>query len=116
MNRLIIGLFAYYIMEYRLDNYTRNPQLLMDRLAANCRARRLEKGYSRRALSAMTGIPAPTLERFEKTGKISLESFCRLAIEFDYFEELSAIMSRTKFSTAAELEVINKNRNRKNGR
>lgn len=103
-------------MEYRLDNYTRNPQLLMDRLAKNCKARRLEKGYSRRSLSDLTGIPAPTLERFERTGKISLESFCRLATEFDYFEELSEVMSRTKYSTAAELEAINKNRNRKNGR
>jgi transcriptional regulator with XRE-family HTH domain len=37
-------------------------------MARNCKARRLEKGYSRRTFSEMTGIPAPTLERFEKTG------------------------------------------------
>ena len=48
-------------MEYRLDNYTRNPQFLLDRLAANCKARRLEKGYSRRTLSDLTGVPAPTI-------------------------------------------------------
>lgn len=103
-------------MEYRLDNYSRDPQLLMMRLAGNCKARRLEKGYSRRTLSDLTGIPAPTIERFERTGKLSLESFCRLAIEFDFFEELGSILGRTKYSTSGELEEINRNRNRKNGR
>lgn len=88
----------------------------MDRLAANCKARRLEKGLSRKHLSELTGIPAPTLERFERTGQISLEAFCRLAIEFEYFDELGAIMARTKYRTASELEAINKNRNRRNGR
>ena len=103
-------------MEYRLDNYSCDPQLLQDRLAQNCRARRLEKGYSRKTLSDLTGIPAPTIERFERTGKISLEGFCRLAIQFDYFDEMAAILNHTKYSTSQELEVINTNQNRKNGR
>lgn len=103
-------------MEYRLDNYSRNPEMLMTRIAGNCKARRLDKGYSRRTLSDITGIPAPTIERFERTGKISLESFCRLVIEFDYFEEMGNILARTKYSTSAELETITRNRNRKKGR
>lgn len=103
-------------MEYRLDNYTRDPQLLLDRLAQNCRARRLEKGYSRKTLSDLTGIPAPTLERFERTGKISLEASCQLVIQFDFFDEMAAILNHTKYSTSQELEVINRNRDRKNGR
>ena len=103
-------------MEYRLDNYSRNPQMLLDLLARNCRARRLERGYSRKTLSELTGIPAPTLERFERSGKISLESFCKLVAQFDYFDEMAAIMDHTKYSTSSELESINKNRNRKNGR
>lgn len=103
-------------MEYRLDNYSRNPEMLMSRLAGNCRARRLEKGYSRRTLSELTGIPAPTIEKFERTGKISLESFVRLVIEFDYFDEMTLILSRTKYSTSKELEAINRNLKRKNGR
>ena len=103
-------------MEYRLDEFSRQPEVLMERLAANCRSRRLDKGYSRRTLSNLTGIPAPTLERFERTGKISLESFCRLAIEFDYFDELAAVLGRTKYSTSDELEQINRNQSRRKGR
>lgn len=103
-------------MEYRLDNYSRQPEILMDRLAANCKARRLEKGYSRKHLSELTDVPAPTIEHFERTGSISLESFCRIVIEFDYFDELGEVMSRTKYQTAKELETINRNRGRRNGR
>ena len=103
-------------MEYRLDNYTRNPQMLLDKLATNCKARRLEKGLSRKTLSDLTGIPAPTLERFERTGRISLESFCKLVIQFDYFDEMAAILGKTKYTTSAELEQINKNRTRQKGR
>jgi len=103
-------------MEYRLDNYSRQPEILTMRLANNLKARRLEKGYSRRTLSELTNVPAPTIERFETTGNISLLSFCRLAIEFDCFDELGAVMGKAKFSTAAELETINNNRNRKRGR
>lgn len=103
-------------MEYRLDNYSRTPDVLMARIANNCKARRLDKGYSRRTLSGLTGIPAPTIEKFERTGKISFESFCRLVIEFDYFEEMGSILGKTKYNTSSELETITKNRNRKHGR
>ena len=67
-------------------------------------------------MSELTGIPAPTIEKFERTGKISLESFVRLVIEFDYFDEMTLILSRTKYSTSKELEAINRNLKRKNGR
>lgn len=103
-------------MQYTLDIYTKDIQSLLDRLAANCKARRLDKGYSRRTLAELTGVPAPTIEHFERTGRISLESFCSIAREFDFYDELAAIMSRTKYSTSAELETINRNKGRRNGR
>ena len=78
-------------MQYSLDIYKRQPDVLMMRLAQNCKARRLEKGLSRNSLAARCGVPAPTIERFERTGKISLESFCRIAVEFDYFDDPKSI-------------------------
>ena len=103
-------------MEYTLDIYARQPELLMAMMAKNCKDRRLERGYSRRTLAERTGVPAPTIERFEKTGKISLESFCSIAVEFDYFQEMSEILSKPKYTTGSELETINKNKNRIKGR
>lgn len=49
-------------------------------------------------------------------GKISLESFIKLVVEFDWFDEMSAIMSKSKFTTGEELETINKNQGRQKGR
>lgn len=107
---------AYYIMQYGFDIFNKNPERLSAVLAENCRKRRLDKGMSRRSLSERTGIPEPTLERFETKGKISLEAFLKLVVEFDWFDEMSAIMSKSKFTTGEELETINKNQGRQKGR
>ena len=103
-------------MEYRLDIFEKNTDILLSRLAANCKKRRLDKGYSRKTLSELTGVPAPTIEHFERTGNISLGSFCKIAVEFDYFDEMVAIMNHTKYTTSDELEAINNNKNRIKGR
>ena len=103
-------------MEYRLDIYTKNAESLLERLAMNCRKRRLEAGYSRKTLAEKSGVPAPTIERFETTGKISLESFCKIAIVFDYYEEIASLLGTAKYSTGEELATINKNKHRKKGR
>ena len=110
-------------MEYSFDVFDKNPEHLATILAENCRKRRLDKGLSRRSLSEITGIPEPTtgipeptLERFETKGKISLEAFLKLIVEFGWFDEMSAIMSKSKFTTGEELETINKNQGRKKGR
>ncbi len=103
-------------MEYSFDIFDKNPERLSTILAENCRRRRLDKGLSRHSLSKITGIPEPTLERFETKGKISLEAFLKLVVEFDWFDEMSAIMSKSKFTTGDELETINRNQGRKKGR
>ena len=78
-------------MEYCFDIFDKNPERLAAILAENCRKRRLDKGLSRRSLSEITGIPEPTLERFETKGKISLEAFLKLIVEFSWFDEMSAM-------------------------
>ena len=103
-------------MKYNFDIFDKNSERLARVLAENCRRRRLDKGMSRRSLSEATGIPEPTLERFETKGKISLEAFLKLVVEFGWFDEMSAIMGKSKFTTGKELETINKNQGRQKGR
>lgn len=103
-------------MKYSFDIFDKKPERLAGILAENCRKRRLDKGLSRRRLSDLIGVPEPTLERFETKGKISLEAFLKIVIEFGWFDEMSAIMSKSKFSTSDELELINKNQGRLKGR
>lgn len=103
-------------MRYSFDIFDKTPERLATILAENCRKRRLDKGLSRRSLSEITGIPEATLERFETKGKISLESFLKLVVEFDWFDEMGAIMSKSKFTTGEELEIINRNQRKQRGR
>lgn len=51
---------------------------LMILLSRNLQKRRLEKNISREMLSQLSGVPVPTLAKFEKTHKISLESYVAL--------------------------------------
>ena len=103
-------------MEYSIDIFDKNPERLALILSQNCGRRRQDQGMSRRSLAETTGIPEPTIERFETKGKISLESFLKLVVEFGWFDEMSAIMGKSKFSTGEQLETINKNRSRQKGR
>ena len=85
-------------------------------LAKNLQKRRLEKGLSRNALSMMSGVPAPTIARFEQKYTISLSSFVALAKSMGYADDIKKLLANPLYSTMEELELINKNQNRKKGR
>ena len=85
-------------------------------LAQNVKRRRLEKGLSRTALSMMSGVPAPTIAKFERQYSISLVSFLALAKALGYTEALKSLLAEPIYTTMEELDTINKNKNRKRGR
>lgn len=85
-------------------------------LAQRTRQRRLEKGLSRDALSMMSGVPTPTIAKFEQQGTISLVSYLALAQALGYADEIRQLMAKPKFDTMEEFDVINRNKNRKRGR
>lgn len=86
------------------------------RLAQNVKRRRLEKGLSRRALSMMSGVPTPTIAKFEQQHSISLISFLALAKALGYTDALKSLLAEPIYTTMEELDTINKNKNRKHGR
>ena len=54
------------------------PEELLAILAQNMQKRRLEKGLSRNALAGLSGVPAPTIAKFEQKYAISLTSFVEI--------------------------------------
>jgi len=103
-------------MNYKYEIYRMPIGVIMEKLASDCRKRRLEKGLSRKSLADLSGVPAASIERFETKHKIALESYALLADALDYTDELLSVMSKPKFSTMNELETINKNKNRQRGK
>lgn len=98
--------------------YTFDPYQLpvtMQRLAENLKARRLERKLSTKSLSAISGVPASSIQRFELKHSISLESYVKLAKALGYSEDLMQLLAEPKYDTMEELLEINKNKTRKRG-
>lgn len=84
-------------------------------LAQNLQKRRLEKGFSRNTLSEISGVPAATIAKFEQKFVISLTSYIALAKALGYTKEIKELLSQPLYDTMEELEIINKNKERKRG-
>ena len=89
---------------------------LLQTLARNLQKRRLEKGLSRDALSELSGVPAPTIAKFEQKHTISLASYVALAKALGYARAIKSLLDEPLYDTMEELDLINKNKNRKRGR
>lgn len=89
---------------------------LMQLLAQRLQKRRLEKRLSRQSLSELSGVPAPTIARFEQHYAISMRQFLDLVITMGYADEVEHLMDEPKYKTMDELETIRNNQNRKRGK
>lgn len=89
---------------------------LMQLLAERLKARRLEKDLSRTALAELSGVPAPTIARFEQQYAISMRQYIDLAMALGYADQLQVLMQEPIYKTMEELEMIRNNQNRKRGR
>lgn len=98
---------------YNFDMDT--PDEIAAQLANNMQRRRLEKGYSRAALSRLCDVPTPTIAKFEREHTISLVSFLSIAKALGYSDEVKSMLAVPKYNTIAELDQINSNKNRKRG-
>ncbi len=85
-------------------------------LATQLKARRLERGLSREALSMMSGVPVPTITKFEQKATISLKQYVAISKALGYKEKVKEVMAEPIYRTMAELETIQKNQHRKHGR
>jgi len=98
---------------YNFDFET--PADILKILAQNIQKRRLEKGFSRKTLSEMSGVPTPTIAQFEQKHTISLGSYVALAKALGYADDIKELLSKPIYNTMEELDIINKNKNRKRG-
>lgn len=85
-------------------------------LAEQLRQRRLERGLSRQALSMMSGVPAPTIAKFEQRHAISLAAFVAMAKALGYTPAIKTLLSEPIYTTMDELDTINRNKHRQRGR
>lgn len=84
----------------------------------NIRARRVSNGLTQEGLANRSGVPLPTLRKFEQTGLISLESFFKLILILDGLDTFIAAtkVPSSAFSSIDEvLQAEQHKKQRKNG-
>lgn len=64
------------------------PEKAHKQLVVNTRAQRLQLGLTQKGLSERSGVPLPTLRKFEQKGLISLESFLKIQMVLGGLEEI----------------------------
>lgn len=84
----------------------------------NIRTRRVLNGLTQEGLANRSGVPLPTLRKFEQTGLISLESFYKLLLILDGLDTLIAAtkVPSSAFSSIDEvLQAAQHKKQRKKG-
>jgi transcriptional regulator with XRE-family HTH domain len=75
-------------------------------LAENIREKRLAMELTQEGLSARSGVPLPTLRKFEQKGLISLESFLKILMVVGGTEEMISALKPQKQTFNSIDEVL----------
>ncbi|PCH99928.1 MAG: transcriptional regulator [Alphaproteobacteria bacterium] len=94
------------------------PSKAQKKLAENVRLRRLQMDLTQEGLAARSGVPLPTLRKFEQKGSISLESFLKIQMVLGGLENiLKAIeVKKTEFSSIDDVLESSSALTRKRGK
>ncbi|VAW82264.1 hypothetical protein MNBD_GAMMA13-6 [hydrothermal vent metagenome] len=94
------------------------PAKAQEKLAKNLRLKRLDIDLTQKGLSERSGVPLPTLRKFEQKGTISLESFLKLLRVLGGLEDILQTLepSQTEFSSIDDVLDAGKTPPRKRGR
>lgn len=90
------------------------PHEMATHIAERVQAKRLSLDLSQRTLSERAGVSVSVIKKFERTGKISLESLLKLALPLDSLGEFENLFSRTEILKS--LDELLKDKPRKRGR
>lgn len=70
------------------------PKDIQSQIASDLKRARLEiKGWKRDTLAEKSGVPSPTIKRFENTGEISLRQMLMLAHTLDMLDRFNNILT-----------------------
>jgi transcriptional regulator with XRE-family HTH domain len=85
-------------------------------IAKQARAKRLALNFSQQTLSDRSGVSYGVLKKFERTGKISLESLLKVAITLDALDEFNNLFNPLPPDQHLSLDNLINDKTRKRGR
>ena len=81
------------------------PEEMADQLAMRLRDERLHRDWKQSTLAERSGVSLPTIRRYERTGRTSLENFLRLCHSLGRLDEFDGLLEPPTASSLAELET-----------
>lgn len=92
------------------------PNEMTHHLANALKARRLSLNLSQKTLSERSGVSYGVLKKFERTGKISLESLLKLSLALGSLEHFQHLFKPADPQQAVSLDELMQDKTRKRGR
>lgn len=86
------------------------PQRMAEHIAKQMRAKRLALNFSQKSLAERSGVSFGVLKKFERTGKISLESLLKLAVILDAFEEFKELFKKADPESFVSIDELMKSK------
>ncbi len=80
------------------------PEEVSMQLASNSKQLRLSKNISRKTLALHAGVSLGSIQRFEQSGKISLENLLKIAHSLSALQEFQTLLQLPEPKSIRELE------------
>lgn len=80
------------------------PDEVATQMAENTKQLRLSKNISRKSLSAQSGVSLGSIQRFEQTGKVSLENLLKIAHTLSALEDFLHLLKLPEPTTIKEIK------------
>ncbi|OYZ38161.1 MAG: DNA-binding protein [Alphaproteobacteria bacterium 16-39-46] len=93
-----------------------SPHEISLHVAKLSQAKRLSLNFSQKSLSERSGVSFGVLKKFERTGKISLESLLKIALVLDSLEAFKDLFKPTPPEQFLSIDALLKDQTRKRGR
>jgi transcriptional regulator with XRE-family HTH domain len=92
------------------------PDDLIRRIATQSKAKRLALNLTQQSLAERSGVSLSVLKKFERTGKISLESLLKLALVLDALNEFADLFKPKPLQAYTTMDQLLNQQTRKRGR
>ncbi len=92
------------------------PHEVLLQIALRAKEKRLFLNLSQKSLSDRSGVSFGVIKKFEKTGKISLESLLKLAFVLEALNEFADLFSPKQLESYSSLDQLLKQKPRRRGR
>ncbi len=97
-----------------LNLYT--PYEVLLKISLRAKEKRLFLNMSQKTLSDRSGVSFGVVKKFEKTGKISLESLLKLAFVLEALNEFAELFNQKPLESYSSLDQLLKQKKRRRGR